>query len=61
MLFQSTARVVMLKLFASADHVTAATGKTVAITIQRTAAPLPTRPPAPPTPPKWRLAGTRPR
>jgi hypothetical protein len=35
MLFQSTSRVVMLKLFASADHVTPATGKTVAITISK--------------------------
>lgn len=35
---QSTARVVMLKLFLSSDHVTAATGKTVAITISKAGA-----------------------
>lgn len=35
MLFQSTARPIYLKLFASADHVTPATGKTVAITIAK--------------------------
>jgi hypothetical protein len=38
MLFQSTSRVVMLKLFSSADHVTAATGKTVAITLSKAGA-----------------------
>lgn len=32
---QSTSRVVMLKLFLTSDHVTAATGKTVAITISK--------------------------
>jgi hypothetical protein len=34
-LAQSTARTVMLKLFLDTDHVTAATGKTVAITISK--------------------------
>ena len=34
-LIQSTSRVVMLKVFLSSDHVTAATGKTVAITISK--------------------------
>lgn len=32
---QSTSRVVMLKVFLSSDHVSAATGKTVAITISK--------------------------
>lgn len=38
MLIQSTARVVMVKMFASADHVTPSTGKTVAITISKAGA-----------------------
>jgi hypothetical protein len=34
-LIQSTSRVVMLKVFLSSDHITPATGKTVAITISK--------------------------
>ena len=35
---QSTSRVVMLKVFLTSDHITAATGKTVAITISKNGA-----------------------
>jgi hypothetical protein len=35
MLFQNTSRVVMCKLFSSADHLTPATGKTPAVTIAK--------------------------